>query len=101
MANKCSEIDRKFNWGKNYELMLDTCKELELTLATLTKFSKTRFANSIRNVTINIRKDFQIIVDCLRKIVEENKDSTIAKNRDKSADAEQILKKICNKKFVL
>ena len=52
-------------------------------------------------MTINIRRDFQIIVDCLWKIVEENKDSTIAKNRDKSADAEQIMKKICNKKFVL
>ena len=51
----CSEIYTKFNWGKNHELLLDTCKELELTLATLTKFSKTRFANSIRKVTINIR----------------------------------------------
>ena len=31
----------------------------------------------------------------------ENKNSTISKARDKSADAEQILKKICTKKFVL
>ena len=37
----CSEIYNKFNWGKNYELLLDTCQELELTLASLTKFSKT------------------------------------------------------------
>ena len=41
LAHKCSEIYQKFNWGKNYELMLDTCKELELTVATLTKISKT------------------------------------------------------------
>ena len=97
----CSEIYNKFNWGKNYELLLDTCKELEMTLASLTKFSKTRFANSIRNVTINIRKDFQVIVDSLKKIIDENKDSTIAKKREKATDAEHILKKITNKKFVL
>ena len=36
----CSEIYQKFNWGKNYELLIDTCKELELTLASLTKFFK-------------------------------------------------------------
>ena len=97
----CSEIYSKFNWGKNHELLLDTCKELELTLASLTKFSKTRFANSIRNVTINIRKDFLIIVNCLKKIIDEKKDSTIGKEREKAADAERILRKICNKKFVL
>ena len=97
----CSEIYNKFNWGKNYELLLDTCKELELTLASLTKFSKTRFANSICGVTINIRKDFLIIVNCLKKIIDEKKDSKIAKEREKAADAKQILKKVSNKKFVL
>ena len=72
-----------------------------MTLASLTKFSKTRFANSIRNVTINIRKDFLIIVNCLKKIIDEKNDSTIAKEREKAADTERILRKICNKKFVL
>ena len=70
-------------------------------IASLTKLSKTRFANSIRNVTINIRKDFQIIIQCLKKIVDEKKESPISKEREKSADAERILKKICTKKFVL
>ena len=99
----CSELYSKFNWGKNYELLLDTCKELELSLASLTKFSKTRFANSVRFVTINSRKDFQIIVKCLQKIVDENENenSSIGKDRDKAADAERIPKKICTKKFVL
>ena len=97
----CSEIYLKFNWGKNHELLLDVCKSLEMTLASLTKFSKTRFANSIRNVAINIRKDYQIIVECLKKIITENKDSPIAKMREKASDAEQILKKIKNKAFVL
>ena len=32
----CSEIYNKFNWGKNHELFLDTCKELEMTIASLT-----------------------------------------------------------------
>ena len=97
----CSELYNKFNWGKNHELLLETCKELELTLASLTKFSKTRFANSIRKVTINIRKDFQIIMNCLKKIINEKEDSSISKDRDKAADAKQILRKISSKKFVL
>ena len=70
-------------------------------LATLTKFSKTRFANSIRGVTFNIRKDYQIIVKCLEKIIQERKDSIFLKEREKAADAKRILKKICTKKFVL
>ena len=97
----CSEIYNKFNWGENHELLLDTCKELEMTLASLTKFSKTRFANSIRNVTINIRQDFQIIVQCLEKIIKDHQNSGIAKEREKSDDASRILKKIRNKKFTL
>ena len=97
----CSDIYNKFNWGKNYELLLDTCKELELTLASLTKFSKTRFANSIRNVTINIRKDFEIIVKCLEKIIEDKSDNANAKEREKATDAENMLNRITNKKFVL
>ena len=96
----CSEIYNKFNWGKNHELLIDTCKQLNLTLASLTKFSKTRFANSIRNVTINIRKDFEVIVECLKKLT-IGKDSHASKIREKAQEAERILQKICNKKFVL
>ena len=97
----CSEIYQKFNWGKNYELLIDTCKELELTLASLTKFSKTRFANSIRNVTINIRKDFEIIIKSLQKIYDDMNDSRVSKIREKADDAKRLLKKLSNKKFVL
>ena len=96
----CSEIYRKFNWGKNHELLIETCNQLKMTLASLTKFSKTRFANSIRNVTINIRKDFQAIVECLKELA-KGKESCIEKIREKGQDADRILKKICNKKFVL
>ena len=71
-----------------------------MTLASLPKFSKTRFANSIRNVTINIRKDFQAIVECLKELA-KGKESCIEKIREKGQDADRILKKICNKKFVL
>ena len=95
----CSEIYNKFNYGKNHELLRDTCKDLEMTLASLTKFSKTRFANSIRGVTINIRKDYQIIVKCLEKIIQERKDSIFLREKEKAADAKRILNKICTKKF--
>ena len=37
----------------------------------------------------------------LEKLVDEKKESPISKEREKSADAERILKKICTKKFVL
>ena len=101
VQDNCSELNVKFNWGKNHELLIDTCKQLNLTLASLTKFSKTRFANSIRGVTINIRKDFQAIVECLKTLIKDHKDSTISKEREKAQNAERILRKICNKKFVL
>ena len=50
---------------------------------------------------MNIRKDFLIIVNCLKKIIDEKKGSKIAKEREKAADTKQILKQVSNKKFVL
>ena len=36
----------------------------------------------------------EIIVNCLRKIIDEKKDSTIAKEREKAADDERILRNL-------
>ena len=64
----CKEIYVKFNWGKNYEMLIETCMELEIAVANLNKFCDTRFANSVRFVFINIRTDFAAITKCLYQI---------------------------------
>ena len=64
----CKEIYIKFNWGKNYEMLIETYNELDIALANLNKFCDTRFANSVRFVLINIKKDFAAIKKCLYQI---------------------------------
>ena len=64
----CRELYNKFNWGKNYELLVDTCHEIEMNMAQLVTFQTTRFANSIRLVVINLRADYEAVVLCLLKI---------------------------------
>ena len=64
----CKEIYIKFNWGKNYEMLIETYNELDIALANLNKFCDTRFANSVRFVFINIKKDFAAIKKCLYQI---------------------------------
>ena len=34
----CKEIYNKFNWGKNYKLMVETCPEIEKNMAQLINF---------------------------------------------------------------
>ena len=68
IQNLCKSIYSKFNWGKNYEHLIEVCEELEVRMAKLANFSTTRFSNSIKNVTINVRKDFKAIIKCLHDI---------------------------------
>ena len=52
-------------------------------------------------MTINIRKDFEIIIKSLQKIYDDMNDSRVSKIREKADDAKRLLKKLSNKKFVL
>ena len=70
-------------------------------MATLTTFSATRFANSIKNVTINVRLDYQAINQCLKTIIENLSKKTSEEDRKKLQDAVLLLKASENKQFCL
>ena len=44
----------KFNFGKNRELMIQICEDMDVRMKQLANFSTTRFANSIRNVSYKL-----------------------------------------------
>ena len=52
----CKEVFNKFNWGKNYELLVETCQELENNMAQLVTFQTTRFANVLSSTFVQIMK---------------------------------------------
>ena len=97
----CKDVYNKFNYGKNYNLLVDICEELELRMRHLTNFSTTRFANSIRLVTRNLRADFQGIIRSLYEIESELQDKSGAQYADKLADARRLLKEMNNRDFCL
>ena len=97
----CREIYNKFNWGKNHELLIETCKEIEQNMAQLVTFQTTRFANSIRFVVINLRADYEAVILCLQKIQENYANSSDAKDQEKRNDATRLLNAIRNKRFCI
>ena len=98
--NICKDIYSKFNWGKNYELLVETCEQLDVAMKSLTRFHDVRFANSVRFVFINIRADFPAIIACLETISMDNEMGD-AEAREKANDARRILHSVANKKFCL
>ena len=81
-------------------MLIETCNELDIALANLNKFCDTRFANSVRFVFINIRKDFAAIKQCLYQIWNCGKNGD-SKDRDKAGDALRLHNSIVNKKFCM
>ncbi len=81
-------VFKNFNWGKNYEALADACESLGQELANPAKYSTTRFANSVRKVYMNFRKDYRAIVQCLEMTKTEMRDGD-SKERQKAADAEK------------
>ena len=80
---------------------MDVCNEMEIEMRALQTFSTTRFANSIRQVTINLRLDFAAVITCLLKFERDLENSTTTQNRDKLADVRRLLKLINNKQFTM
>ena len=97
----CKDLYKKFNWGKNYELMVETCEEIDRNMAQLANFQTTRFANSVRFVVINVRKDFETLVHCLVKIQNDLRNSSVNKDQEKFRDAGRLHNSIKNKKFCM
>ena len=56
-----------FNWGQNHEKLVEASVLWKLHLKELVKFSETRFANSRRQVYINIHHDLPAIITCLEE----------------------------------
>ena len=102
--NKVTEVVaaafKNFNWGKNYEALAEACESLGQVFASPARYSTTRFANSVRKVYMNFRQDYCAIVQCLEMTKTEKRDGD-SKDRQKAADAEKLMKSICNVKFVL
>ena len=61
----CQQLFTTFNWGANYEKLVAATSLWKLHLKSLVGFSETRFANSRRQVYINIHHEFPAIMTCL------------------------------------
>ena len=70
-------------------------------MAQLVTFQTTRFANSIRLVVINVRADYEAIIQCLIKIQEYFCHSSDSKDQEKRNDARRLQGLIQNKRFCL
>ena len=101
LFSTCKGLYNKFNWGKNYKLLIETCDIMEKNMASLVNFQLTRFANSIRFVVINIRLDYEAIVAALEKLHKFSMNSCNAKAQEHSRDALRMLNLIRNKQFCL
>ena len=90
-----------FNWGSNYEKLVEATALWKLHLTSLVGFSDTSFANSWMQVYINIHNEFPAIITCLEdQIMDAVKDSG-AKTREKGDQAREIKGKILNVHFLL
>ena len=73
------------------------CDYLGMKLRNLTKFSTTRFANSVISVFDTLIEDFKA-VKCLKDIISEN---TSSEGRQRANDAKLLLNEIAPKSFIL
>ena len=90
-----------FNWGSNYEKLVDATALWKLQLTSLIGFSETRFANSRRQVYINIHHEFPAIITCLKDQIMDAVKSYDAKTREKGDHARERKGKILNVHFLL
>ena len=97
----CKDLYNKFNFGKNAQVLIDICEEMEVRMKQLQNFSTTRFANSIRRVTMNLRDDFHPVVQSLLSIEKDLDGKGGAQNQEKLSDARRLIKAIYNKDFAL
>lgn len=58
----CQQVFHLFNWGSNYEKLVAATALWKLHLKSLVGFSETKFANSRRQVYINLHHEFPAII---------------------------------------
>ena len=98
----CMEVYRMFNWGQNYERLLEACEEMKTTLAALTRTSDTRFANSKRYIFINFLKDLEAVVACLEEAcAAAEREGATSRDKKRAEDASTLKGKLHNQRFLL
>jgi hypothetical protein len=98
----CSQLFRMFNWGQNYEKLVEASVLWKLNLKDLVKNSETRFANSCRQVYINVHHDVAPLATCLEdKIAMSDQNPSDGKLREKANEAKLLLGKLLNVRFLL
>ena len=73
LTETCQNIYKKFNWGKNYQALVEMCDQLDMAMRNLKVFSTTRFPNSVHGVFDTLIDDFKPVISCLEEIIENNK----------------------------
>ena len=91
-------IFKHINLGENYEELADACEFLGKRLASPAMYSATRFANNVRQVYANFRKNFTAFIQCLERTKTEMRDGN---SKDRERAAKKFMHSICNFKFVL
>ena len=93
----CSQLFRMFNWGQNHEKLVESSVLWKLHLKELVTFSETRFANSRRQLYINIHHDLPAIITCLEeKILLSHQSPSDGKLREKASAAKKLKGKLLN-----
>ena len=75
----CREIFSTFNWGKNYQNLLQICEDLNVQMKKLTNFQMTRFASSVPFLLINLRMDYSAVQLALVNVIPNKEDSSAVK----------------------
>jgi hypothetical protein len=98
----CQQLFHLFNWGATYEKLVNATALWKLHLRNLVGFSETRFANSRRQVYVNILHEFPAIVSCLEEQITNGVIPTSdARSREKAVKARELKGKILNVHFLL
>ena len=80
------------------EELKKACDHLEIELSNPMTWSNTKFANYAHRVYLSMTNDLPAILNVLTKI---QKDGSNAKAKEKADNAEQIERRISNKKFAV
>ena len=70
-------------------------------MTRLANFQTTRFANSVRFVVINVREDYESLLQCLTKIQDNLREASENKDQEKFRDAKRLHALIKNKRFCM
>ena len=103
----CVRVFKLFNWGANYERLVEATSLWKMKLLNLVTFCDTRFANSRRKVYLNIHHQLAPIMTCLNNFIEAaernrvNLEASNSKAREKGDSAKELKGKILNVHFLL